>query len=396
MRNARNAVALRNGRRAADRTGFTLVELLVVIAIIGILIALLLPAVQAARESARRVSCINKLRQIGIGLSNHETSYSAFPAGRDLPDWSRNGMEMISYTNYTGVIQSNFDTEKTGFYSVHVRLLPYMEQGNAHDLIRFDVPQVHRMTSGGMPFNVNYEAYAFAAGVFICPSDTNTARIISENNYRYNFGGDTPYGGAKATNRQIIRSTEVNGRLVTGNGAFTIGRMLTASDFPDGLSQTAFFSERTKGNGTDPLEELPDHTSIITMPSRPNDAIPVDEIFMECRDYEPELNPFNFNSTGRWLPGSDYSNGWPFAAYSGTMYNHVAGPNWVGYDCGNYSSIPDTPGEHAIITARSNHPGVVNVCFGDAHVATISEGIDLDIWRAIGTRDVGELIDQEF
>ena len=286
--------------------------------------------------------------------------------------------------------------QKTGFYSVHVRLLPYMEQVAVHDLINFDVAQGHRMTSGGMPVNLNYDAYAVAAGVFICPSDSNTVRIISENNYRYNFGGSTPYGGSEATYKQTEHGTEVDGESVMGNGAFTIGKGLKAADFADGLSQTAFFSERTKGDGTDPLTAFPKKTAIVTMPSRPNEAVKRDLIFQECLQYVPEVSPFNFNSTGRWLPGSDFSNGWPFAAYSGTMYNHVAGPNWQGYDCGNFSSIPDTPGEHAILSARSEHPGVVNVCFGDAHVSTISEGIDIDIWRALGTRANAEIVSSDY
>ena len=110
-------------------------------------------------------------------------------------------------------------------------------------------------------------------------------------------------------------------------------------------------------------------------------------MLQDCGDYQPQLSQFNFSSAGRWLPGSDFSNGWPFAAYSSTMYNHVAPPNWSGYDCGTFSSIPDTPGEHAIISARSSHSGVVNVTFGDAHVDSIAPDVDLLVWRAIGSRN---------
>jgi prepilin-type processing-associated H-X9-DG protein len=73
------------------------------------------------------------------------------------------------------------------------------------------------------------------------------------------------------------------------------------------------------------------------------------------------------------------------------MYNHVAPPNWDRNDCGSISSIPDVPGEHAIISARSYHRGLVNVCFGDGHVESISDKISLEIWRALGTRDGGEI-----
>ena len=128
------------------------------------------------------------------------------------------------------------------------------------------------------------------------------------------------------------------------------------------------------------------------MPNRRDAPIPGDSMMKVCGSMQPKLSPFNFTSAGRWLPGSDWSNGWPFAAYSSTMYNHVAPPNWEGYDCGNYSAIPDTPGEHAIISARSTHVGIVNVTFGDAHVESVANDIDLIVWRAIGTRNGEEAV----
>ena len=115
-------------RRTDTQSGFTLVELLVVIAIIAMLVSLLLPAVQAAREAARRTQCINKMRQLGIATANYESTAGYFPAGRLSPDWAKNGEQLESYTNYNGVNQNApIGSEETGFKSVHVWILPYME-----------------------------------------------------------------------------------------------------------------------------------------------------------------------------------------------------------------------------------------------------------------------------
>lgn len=379
------------GKRA-----FTLVELLVVIAIIAMLVSLLLPAVQSAREAARKTQCINKMRQLGIAVANYESSNGNFPAGRLSPDWERKGEAQESYTNYNAVNQNSpIGSEKTGFKSVHVWILPFMENNAIYDLIDFKRPQVLRMTQNGRPYNINYQAYANAEDMFLCPSDDNTNRIISENNYRYNFGGSTPYAGAHSSQRQTdTMAYSEDGFPVRGNGAFTIGEDgLSTGQYEDGLSKTAFFAERDKGSGFEPQLNLPSKTDIVTMPDRTDGPVPRDRMFQQCGSMRPSLSPYNFTSTGRWLPGADFSNGWPFAAYSSTMYNHVAPPNWSGYDCGTYSSIPDTPGEHAIISARSSHSGIVNVTFGDAHVETIADGIDLAVWRSMGSRNGQERIE---
>src|SRR4249920_1168255 len=101
-------------RSTKSRSAFTLVELLVVIAIIGVLVALLLPAVQAARESARRMSCQNNLHQQGLALQNHENTYGRFPSGGEGTDFSQNPPGTA------------FD-----LHSTFTRLLPYLEQGSA-------------------------------------------------------------------------------------------------------------------------------------------------------------------------------------------------------------------------------------------------------------------------
>jgi prepilin-type N-terminal cleavage/methylation domain-containing protein len=385
------------------RTAFTLVELLVVIAIIGILVALLLPAIQSAREAARRTQCVNNLKQMGLAALNFEVAKRHLPPGRKRPDWAvlvgSIWAPQAGYSNYNKVQQTA--THRTGFYSVHVWLLPYMEEQNIFDMIDFSRGQVLQMTSGGVPANINYNAYATAAGIFLCPSDKNTGRIISENNYRYNFGGNTPFAGALLGNDYKAEWTgQYNGRSVSlpvgGNGAFTISEKgLRVGEFIDGMAKTAFFSERIKGNGeggADPTAAQPDQSWMIGWSSAPggqftNDMANPDDVFNSCAQYQPSPGANLFNSAGRWLEDSDFSNGWPFAGYSNTQYNHVAPPNWSGYDCGLGSFIPDTPFEHAIVAARSDHPGTVVVTFGDGHATTVSDSIDLQVWRAMGTRN---------
>ncbi len=368
------------------RSGFTLVELLVVIAIIGILVALLLPAVQAAREAARRMQCSNNLKQIALAVHNYESTYRKFPPGRLLPDWSINNAPLNSYTNYNTVNQTLGSGHWTGFRSVHTFILPYMEQGNIYDLIDFSAPTTVRMTTNGVPSNANYQAYANAADLFICPSCPFTGVKISENNYRYNFGGSTPYAGAMNTTSNNNTTATAFGFSCQGNGAFTIGESLKAADFSDGLSNTVIFSERTKGTGHNLAVSSPSFHDVITSPNRQNVMLNPDQLMADCMSFNGAPSNFHFNSMGRWLPGTDWSNGWPFGFYSSTMYNHVVPPNWKSWDCGNWSAIPDAPGEHAIVAARSMHPGGVNAALGDGSVRFAAQTVDLNVWRALGTR----------
>ncbi|MCA9129756.1 MAG: DUF1559 domain-containing protein [Planctomycetales bacterium] len=377
--------------RSLRKCGFTLVELLVVIAIIGILVGLLLPAVQAAREAARRMQCSNNLKQMGLAVFNYESAHRRFPPGRLSPDWVRAGAPRTSYTNYNSVIQGPGSTDWTGFRSVHVFILPFMEQNNIYSLINFSAPSAVRMTANGVPDNVNYQAYANAASLFICPSDPNTGRIISENNYRYNFGGSTPFAGARDSSNNNDMSAVLGNLSCKGNGAFSIDSGLKIGAISDGLSNTVFFSERNKGSGANLANSNPDNRyDVITMPGRTQGLLDPDFVMQNCLA-NPGPSSFHFNSAGRWLDGSDFSNGWPFGFYSSTMYNHVAPPNWQGYDCGTWSAIPDAPGEHAIIAARSSHTGGVNVSMGDGSVHFTSSSIDLLTWRSLGTRNGGEV-----
>ncbi len=371
--------------------GFTLVELLVVIAIIGVLVALLLPAIQAAREAARRTSCVNNVKQMALAAANYESARSAFPPGRLFPDWQlANGTYKSGYTSYD---PGPAATDKTGFYSVHVWLLPYMEANNVYNLIDFSKAQVKKMLN---PKNPHFDAYATASGLFICPSDANTGQVISENNYRANFGGNTPGAGARANPTPSDTGLEPKSFDVWpsgGNGAFSMGtKGLGTREYSDGLSKTAFFSERIKGKGEE-NSSLPSRTSMIRCPTQPALTVNPEVAYQAATNYAPVADGFNFDAPGRWI--GDWSNGWPFAGYDSTQYNHVAPPNWKGQDCGT-SFIPDTPLEHAVIAARSDHPGTVVVAFGDGHTAIVSDDVDLQVWRAAGTRNGEETSEIDF
>jgi prepilin-type N-terminal cleavage/methylation domain-containing protein/prepilin-type processing-associated H-X9-DG protein len=376
--------------------GFTLVELLVVIAIIGVLVALLLPAVQAAREAARRTQCVNNVKQMALAAANHEAAKGFFPPGRKRPDketksgtgWVEAPVGYSSYPPWSA-------NERYGNFSVHIWILPYMEAGNIYNMIDFTKGQSKQMTSGGNPINPHYKAYATAAGLFICPSDPNTGVIISENNYRANFGGSTPFAGSSQSGGlpNPEQTQPGTGFPAGGNGAFTMGNTgLKAKAYTDGLSKTAFFSERTKGSGGGEGSAITPY-EVFGM-GQGNDiiSINVESLFKSCETVTTPSGPV-FYGAGRWPPGDDWSNGWPFAGYDSTQYNHVAPPNWSGRDCGSNSYIADTPTEHAIIAARGEHGGSVVVAYGDGHTSIVNDGVDLAVWRALGSRNGEEPLD---
>lgn len=387
-----------SARSQNRQSAFTLIELLVVIAIIAVLIALLLPAVQQAREAARRTQCRNNLKQIGLALHNYASTHSRFPPGRQAPDMvvAATGAVMTSYTSYTAANS----TANASNRSVHVMILPYLDQGNIYNLINFNGRWSQQMTTGGgvTPINPNYQAFNNAAGLFICPTDVIYSTVVTENNYVYNFGGSTPYEGAERSAAQnnfnaTFNSASQGPLSCSGNGAFTIGRSLDTAAFTDGMSNTVMFAERTRGSGGNVGTDLPKPEDIITDPNRNATTMAdPDAMYTDCGSAPRIVSTYNFSSFGRWVPGSDFSNGWPWAAYSGSMYNHMAQPNWKGLDCGILSAISDTPGEAAIISARSRHTGGVHCMMADGSVRFASDNIDLLVWRALGTRNVSDAV----
>src|SRR6478752_9825153 len=182
------------------RSGFTLVELLVVIAIMGVLVALLLPAVQSAREAARRFSCGNNLRQLGIALQNYHDVTNCLPV-------ARNPYPLV--------------------HSALSRILPFVEQGNIHQLVDYTQP----LTAAA-----NQPALESSIKLFICPSDGAKGRVpgalTGGTNYVVNNGSGTVGFGLIASGDGVFTQTNVAFRQIT-----------------DGLSNTAAASESTLGTG---------------------------------------------------------------------------------------------------------------------------------------------------
>jgi len=367
----------------SSRRGSTFVELAIVMLLIGLLGTILIPAIQRAKEKSQRSRCAYNLRRIIHGVGKYENSQGSYPPGRLFPDRLSSDGRLINTTNY--VVRPD---ETTGFYSVHIWILPYVKAGHIFDLINFDVAHMKILDN----INPNLEAYTQPMPLYLCPSDSNTGTGLSENNYRYNFGGDTPGAGKRTVSGNVRLPRFTDSWHPGGNGAFTMGETgLTAKDFTDGISRTVFFSERTKGAG-DAFKKVPTNTDTIQCVGGDfTPADPIEPLFQAADSYVPALQNFVFSGAGRGPDENDFANGWPFGFYAATQYNHVAPPNWEGIDCG-VNFIPDTPGEHAIIAARSEHPRIVNVAYGDGHVKAINDEIDLTVWRALGTRNGGETV----
>ena len=335
-------------RRTDCTRGFTLVELLVVIAIIGILIALLLPAVQAAREAARRSSCKNNLKQIGLGLHNYLTANRSFPP---------------SYCIERGTVISG----NNGSWSIHGRLLPYLEQTGAYDLVRLDIAWDAQLVTGVPMLRIP---------TYVCPSDPNdTVRVkngapfIYPQTYGFNFG-----------TWLVLNPATGQG----GDGAFFVNSQIRPASIRDGLSNTLAAAEVKAftsyfRNTPDPGPAVPNHPSVVAG---------------LASGAQFKLGPHTNDNTGHteWCDGRVHHSGITtvFTPNTFVAYVHSDGNR---YDV-DYNSLQEgksvTQPTYAAVTSRSYHPAVVNTALMDGSVRTVSETIDLSVWRALGTRQGGE------
>lgn len=297
--------------RGATGRAFTLVELLVVIAIVGLLIALLLPAVQSAREAARRAQCLNNLKQLGIAIAAYESAERLLP-----PGFGGNG------------------------YSLHARILPYLEQSSSAHGLNFGLWDSD-------PANITIARQAIAA--FLCPSDHGISRGPGWNNYAGNNG---------------------SGQLGFGdNGAFA-GRV-ALSEVSDGTSTTASMAEFLVG----PLDQTDGRASAFEAPEmlRPTDY---ERFAQACRAIDPARGTVSVPDRGA---------GWIRGSHASTLYNHMLEPN--GRSCTNGVLLP-----WGAWSASSRHPGGVNVLYLDGRVSFQRSSVPLATWRALGSRNGGEVI----
>jgi prepilin-type processing-associated H-X9-DG protein len=322
--------------------GFTLIEAMVVVSTIGLLAMISLPAVQAAREAARRAACASNLRQIGIALHSYHATCNCFP----------------------------LKVSASGTSSAFASILNYLDQSNLYNSINFSWSGTVMV---GFPGQVQNAAAATAAntglGVFLCPSDSMTPDRVVGNSYRFNIG----VGPAEVWSLETMDSA---------NGFLTSPGCTSDAQFIDGLSHTAAVSERLMGSGGVAGLGLPE------------------------RDYHYLQNQYGVFCYGdadyaldgcylaAHMPTSLYlytaaGTSWFLAGLQFTHYNHAQEPNGIIPDalCTTYVDPWGVSG------ARSWHNGGVNVLMADGSARFEAETIQRSVWRGLGTRNGGEPID---
>jgi prepilin-type processing-associated H-X9-DG protein len=328
--------------------GFTLIEGLVVVSIIGLLVALTLPAVQAARESARRSQCANNLKQIGLALHGYEASNQSYPLNWRKPrvDPERGGPFVIAARPYSAL----------------TRLLPYLDNQPLFASINFSVETFPTHIPGSaFPFPQNATAFATSVAGFLCPSDGVSA------------GHDCNYRGNYGIGPHIYTSTET---YDSGVGFYTFPGVLGPAAFPDGLSHTVAYSERIRGSGV----------SVAPSPARDfGDLMVLPSCFDRDADYALQCCRL---ASSKDFPHYRYAGTtWFFGDYGAAAYNHAQEPN---------GRIPDaiaTDPWLGIATARSFHNHGVNALMGDGSVRWVNDSIARSVWRALGTRNWDEVVE---
>jgi prepilin-type N-terminal cleavage/methylation domain-containing protein/prepilin-type processing-associated H-X9-DG protein len=330
--------------QAGRRSGFTLVELLVVIAIIGILIGMLLPAVQQVREAARRTACQNNLRQLGLALQNYASIAEKLPVAG------------------TYDMQDPHDS-----YSVHARLLPFLEQGNLYSEVDLNAepatqPDVIRQR----------------IATYLCPSEINdVARVTATKttypqNYGVNFG-------------TWFLFDPVSGQ--SGDGALTLNRQARLAEFRDGTSNTIVFSE------------VKAYQAYVRNTSEPNDLnAPYPNNADEVLDLAASGSFRGSVGHTEWTDSPAHQSGVTFVLAPNTKVPFKDNQQLFDIDVlTQVEGSSATKPSYGVITSRSYHSGgLVNAAYMDGSVRSVTGTIDLEVWRALGTRAGGEVIPGDY
>jgi prepilin-type N-terminal cleavage/methylation domain-containing protein/prepilin-type processing-associated H-X9-DG protein len=340
--------------RTLRRRAFTLLELLVVIAIIGVLIALLLPAVQAAREAARRVQCSNNLKQLGLAIHNYEGIWGGMPPS-------------------ALVVPAAAGTIWTSDFGVFARVLPQIEQGGIFNALNLN-------SSYGDPGNMT--ATSQAIDTFICPSEV---RRDCENNATFGLVGPTNYGFCLGD--WFVFAGPAGGPIT--RSAFGPNLSRRWADFTDGASDTLLMAEvknwQVNIRDCGLLSRINDPANVPGPDVDPKTIAPEYEgngcsLRIEGHCEWPEVAVHHIGMTTAWPPNKRTPGGPGFTIPDVDLVSRrerIGGPTF------------------AAVTSRSYHPGGVNVLLGDGGVRFVKNTIAGQSWRSLGTVAGGEIINSD-
>jgi prepilin-type N-terminal cleavage/methylation domain-containing protein/prepilin-type processing-associated H-X9-DG protein len=332
-------------RHVCQHPGFTALELLVVIGVMSILIGLTLPAVQAARESARRAQCANNLKQVIAATHSFASARGGFPS---QAMW---GSDQIVFPRGSVTVRGQF--------SLQCFILPYLDQADLFNQINLDLPA----NSFYWLEKYHQTAATQIVGTYLCPSDPNVTRstTFAPTAYRACVGlGEASRVG--------------NTYYFHPDGMFSGGGVVSLAEIRDGLSSTLAYSEKPigsqAGGSYDPFRDWIDYYFA--------DNLTVDDWLRACSNLSAaDLARARLDGGGSWM-----ING---AVY--TDFYASAPPNTRVPDCGT-TAIDNGVG---IFAARSYHPGGVNAAMGDGSVRWFSASVNASTWRSLGTRAGGEI-----